>query len=89
MAAGRIPLIDAEALSVATAFKAASCDCLPVFLMPPSELEYAQRVASWLQETPRAIDLYDIAARRQAAQVTEVCCSNVLVHAVSACLMAA
>lgn len=76
MASGKIPLIDAEALSIVAAFKEARCECLPVFLMPPSEQEYAQRVAAWLRETPRALDLYEISARRQAVRVTEVRCAR-------------
>ena len=69
MAAGKLPLIDAESLALVTAFRAASVDCLPLFLQPPSHDAYAARVDTWLQETPHALAQYDAAARRQAADV--------------------
>ena len=69
MAAGKIPLIDAESLSLVAAFRAANVDALPIFLTPQSHDAYKARVAAWLQETPRALARYDVAARRQAAAV--------------------
>jgi guanylate kinase len=69
MATGKIPLVDAEALSVAAAFKASAVDCLPIFLQPPSHAAFRGCVDAWLRETPRALRAYELAARRQAAAV--------------------
>ena len=71
MAAGKIPLIDAEDLSAVAAFAAAGVDCLPVFLRPPSIDAYRERVHTWLSETERALVRYDAQAREQCRRVVE------------------
>lgn len=71
MAAGKIPLIDAEDLSVAAAFASAGVECLPIFLQPASVEAYRERVHTWLTETERALARYDAQAREQCRRIVE------------------
>jgi guanylate kinase len=71
MAAGKIPLIDAEAISFVASFQSAGVECLPIFLSPPSLDTYRDRVHLWLRETPRALGRYNVDARQQARQVVQ------------------
>jgi guanylate kinase len=71
MATGRIPLLDAEDLSMVASFQKADFTCLPIFLCPPSIDWYQQRLHKWLSETERALVRYEVAARCITQQAIE------------------
>jgi guanylate kinase len=59
---GKLPLLELEAEGAA-AIKARGIDCLTIFLRPPSEQVFADRVTSWLTESDE-----EISARMERAQ---------------------
>jgi guanylate kinase len=59
---GKLPLLELEAEGAA-AIKARGIDCLTIFLRPPSEQVFADRVTSWLTESDE-----EISARMERAK---------------------
>jgi hypothetical protein len=69
MASARIPLIDAEALSIARQFQQHSMPCLTIVLQPPSLDAFRGRLSRWLTETERALAQYAADLRKQVQAV--------------------